>query len=406
MLHQDALVITRQHRDLRHRAVKHGLHRRIRRHRYVDAVVRRQLEILENRMILLAETTCQRSRHRPRQNAAIGHELVCQLIIHRRLRLGRRTFPGRFRRGSLAAGTHRLVDRGPDLPLQGIRLPPLRRQILLVLRLLLGQRRRQRLRLLLLRLQLLHIRHPLRLQLPRIRSQHLQRSLFLLQLRLGSADLRGLDRHLGRKILEETEPPEALCHIVGSQDIHEPDPGIAVLVGTLDQAAAVGNHRIQPRLQHVDLLLPHRDGIFQDGDFPVTFLQQRLPRRDLAPHQRQARKGIRVACRIVLDLLVQHGDLLLQPGLARLLFFHVLAIRNGATQAQARARARVEAQTEAQANAQQRYDLPVNHCPIAFKRSDTRSSRSGTAPSPFFALARFQYTRAVSYSFNLYRTSA
>ena len=55
VLHQDALIVPRHDDNLLHYAVEHDIHFRTFRHGYRNTVVKRQLDMGEDRMVMLSE---------------------------------------------------------------------------------------------------------------------------------------------------------------------------------------------------------------------------------------------------------------------------------------------------------------------------------------------------------------
>ena len=138
----------------------------------------------------------------------------------------------------------------------------------------------------------------------------------------------------------------------------------------------------------VDLSLSQIDVVVQLSDFLVAFLHQRLSVGHLLPDEGKIRKhGAALGC-ILSQLLVDDRDLTLEARLPFLLSSSVL--RTG---------------TDRHAQQYQYIYKLLPHFFISSLLLSIFSSRSGIS-STFFCLARFQYTKAMSYSLRANRTSA
>jgi hypothetical protein len=81
MLYKNALIIARHYHDLFDDTVKHGPDLRILAERDVDTVVRRQLEILVDRVIMFSETVYYRTVCRPWKLSLVLRELLVKLGV-------------------------------------------------------------------------------------------------------------------------------------------------------------------------------------------------------------------------------------------------------------------------------------------------------------------------------------
>ena len=261
----------------------------------------------------LPEMIDHRPFSRPRKLALVGLELLGEGVVDRFALLGRRTF---FAGLAVLGG---LTDDSCDLPVQSLHLSLLLGNVLLVLSLVFLKLVDKHPGIILLRLQLAHLRHPLRadgfglfphrrenLALPFKRGLHL-------------LDLGGLNVHLLGKIPEVAVPPERLTHVVTREDVHVPDLGTPVHVGAPHKLGVVVRKSVHTRCQSLYLLLLHGDGVGIFRNHPVAFLDQLLSGVDLAADQCEPAQGVGALGRVAQDLLVENGDLLLKPRPAGLL---------------------------------------------------------------------------------------
>ena len=120
MLNEHALVVSRHHDNLFDLTVEYRFDRCPLAQRYVHAIVERQFDRLENRMVMLSEMVHYRPLSRPRQFSFVLGELRIQLYVDR--------FPGcRF-----ASLVYCRRDNPLDFTVQGIDLFPFGGKLLLV----------------------------------------------------------------------------------------------------------------------------------------------------------------------------------------------------------------------------------------------------------------------------------
>ena len=85
MRYKHALVVSRHHKHLADNPLEYRLHLGSLRYGNVDSIIRRKLEVLIDRMILLSKLTDYRSFCRPWKLALVLDKVFRELIIHRSL---------------------------------------------------------------------------------------------------------------------------------------------------------------------------------------------------------------------------------------------------------------------------------------------------------------------------------
>ena len=378
MLDQDALVVAGDDDHLRDGAVEDRMGLGAAGDGEGDAVVERQLDVLVHRVVVLAVGLDDRALDRPGQAALVGGEVLGQGFVHGGggglPALGRRLAPGLGLRGGLA-------DDGRDLAVQGLHLAVLLAELVLVLPAVLLEAGDQAGGLPFLAAEGVHVGLPLAAQGLRLLPEPREALFLELELRSRLLDALPLLRHVPGQAFQIAEAADGLADVLAGEDIHVPEPAVAVLVGAPHQAVIVEGKGVVTGLQAVDFLLADLHRIVQGADLAVALGDELLPGGDLPPHQREVRQRPARRAGVVLELAVDGGDLLLQLRLAGFLAAGVLRGRRRPQEEQPQ---------------DDRKETP--HLPMALRRAATRWSRSGISPSVFFALAWLQYTCARSYS--------
>ena len=222
VLHQDALVVAGYHRNIGNHPVEDRLDGGVFRQGDVHAVVEGEFDVLVDGMIVLAERIYHGSVGRPRELAAVGCELLVQLLVD-----------GGF--GFLG----RLLHHSLHLPAQGLYLAFLRGQFLLVARLILVEVGYKLLRAALIRLQVLEFHNPGIAQHGRLLAELLQSGLLLFYLRARVLYLERLRVEAVSHLLQIAIAPEALRETFAGEKIHVPDAGVPVLVGAAHKLVVV-----------------------------------------------------------------------------------------------------------------------------------------------------------------------
>ena len=378
MLHEDALVISRHDEHLLHDSVKHGLHLCSLCHGDVYSIVCRQLQILEDRVELLAELSYYRAVHRPWEFALVLGEFSrkcyrCRIILRRACASGRR----------LALLLHGLLDDPLYFTVESLDFLLLGLELILILLAVLLELSHHVRRGRLIFAKRLKFLHSLRLDLLRILLHLRQTRPLSFQFLLHRTDLLRLLLHLRRQVLEISEASVGLPEIVAGEDIHIPYAGVAILVCAHHQTGIMRRERVHAGLQTVYVQLLEIETVVISPYLPVAFPDQGLPVLYILSDQLQTCQQRGALGRILGYLLVQQLDLALKLGLAALLPAHILR--------------RKRCERQQQSDCQYVYSLHKCHLLMADLRSLTLASSPGIS-SLFFCRAMFQYTTASSYS--------
>ena len=144
--------------------------------------------------------------------------------------------------------------------------------------------------------------------------QLIEPRLLRFQRRGGLLHFHGLLAHLRGEVAEIAHPVKGLVYRTAGEDVHIPEPGIPVLVRTSYQARIIVLQGVVTRVQAVQFPLAHPQGIVQNLEGLVVAGDDLLAGRYLAPHQGEAAQDLRAFHRVLVQLAVQKGDVLLQLG--------------------------------------------------------------------------------------------
>ncbi len=234
-----------------------------------------------NGVIVLPEAFHHSTLHRPWQPALVGGEFVGKLGIDNcgrglawSLAAG---FAGRsLRRGRL------LADKLGNASVQGLLLAILLLQLGLILLAVLVKLRHQPGRVGLFPLQLLALEGHFAAHIGSRCPEPVQPLFLDGQLCRHLPKFHGLAVHIGRQAAKITCPPEPLADGFAGEDVHVPQPAVAVFVRPAHQPAVVEGQRVVPCLEAVHLTLADAQRIVQKADGGVAPGDELFARLDLA----------------------------------------------------------------------------------------------------------------------------
>ena len=292
VLYEDALAVARHHKHLLHRSVEDALDGGVAGGGYVYTVVGGQLDVLVDRVIVVAELAGDNSLDRPRQLALVIFEAAGQSVVYSLFLL---------LLDSLGQDPFNLLVEGVYLLLLGLK-------VFSILGLALVEAVHQRAGLLLVGLHVVVFPLPLLPCLCCDHDQRVQSRLLGLQLGLGLQDVVRLGVGRFRQITQIGEAAVALADVLAAQNIHEPDFVVAVLVGVVDKVVVVGLKGVQIGLESVYLGCGAVDLGAEGADFGVSLVHQLLAVADLFLDDGQLLRACFLPAYDILELVVDESD--------------------------------------------------------------------------------------------------